>query len=323
METGVGVIMWTILLVTTASELRGESMTSTSPPTPALTLKDLTSIAIHVTPRSNLMETPQAVSAHVSKFPPHDESMHTAATAFSPQSEPNTHSDGTVSSPAPVSSTETAPASSDTSPSLIPSRSTTIAPGSMITASTIASTSLSEEHQTSSHQSTISASEATPAASSASYTRPDSTQTAVTDKTQPTGPVPLEDPRQDGASELDVGDEDSAKVPPASPWDPLLAALVSIFIVSTALVSLMLFLRFRQQSEHPEFHRLQDLPMLEYPHTVPADGAVGVEGHQAFWTCDNKPFISVLTTVPPHTDSLGVSTKTKVGLVTEDDPLPF
>ncbi|KAI4879290.1 hypothetical protein NFI96_006051, partial [Prochilodus magdalenae] len=58
---------------------------------------------------------------------------------------------------------------------------------------------------------------------------------------------------------------------------------------------------------------------------VPADGAVGVEveGHQAFWTCDTKPFILVLTTEPPHTDSLGVSTKTKAGLVTEDDPLPF
>ncbi|KAI4885507.1 hypothetical protein NFI96_005275 [Prochilodus magdalenae] len=45
--------------------------------------------------------------------------------------------------------------------------------------------------------------------------------------------------------------------------------------------------------------------------------------HQAFWTCDHNPFILVLTTVPPHTDSLGVSTKTKAGLVTEDDPLPF
>ncbi|KAI4871751.1 hypothetical protein NFI96_029492, partial [Prochilodus magdalenae] len=46
-------------------------------------------------------------------------------------------------------------------------------------------------------------------------------------------------------------------------------------------------------------------------------GAVGVEveGHQAFWTCDYKPFILVLTTVPPHTDSLGVSTKTKAGLL--------
>ncbi|KAI4872576.1 hypothetical protein NFI96_010022 [Prochilodus magdalenae] len=45
---------------------------------------------------------------------------------------------------------------------------------------------------------------------------------------------------------------------------------------------------------------------LEHPHTVPADGVV-----------------EVLTTVPPHTDSLGVSTKTKAGLVTEDDPPPF
>ncbi|KAI4884207.1 hypothetical protein NFI96_000820 [Prochilodus magdalenae] len=64
---------------------------------------------------------------------------------------------------------------------------------------------------------------------------------------------------------------------------------------------------------------------LKYSHTVPADGAVGVkvERHQAFWTCNNESFISVLTTVPPHTDSLGVSTKTKAGLVTEDDPLPF
>ncbi|KAI4885112.1 hypothetical protein NFI96_017227 [Prochilodus magdalenae] len=61
----------------------------------------------------------------------------------------------------------------------------------------------------------------------------------------------------------------------------------------------------------------------EHPHTVPADGAVGVKGHQVFWTCDSKPVISVLTTVPPHTASLVVSTKTKAGLVTEDDPLPF
>ena len=53
-------------------------------------------------------------------------------------------------------------------------------------------------------------------------------------------------------------------------------------------------------------------------HTVPADGAVG-EWHQAFWACDNKPL--VLTTVTPHTDMLVVSTRTKAGLVTEDDLL--
>ncbi|KAI4895455.1 hypothetical protein NFI96_031268 [Prochilodus magdalenae] len=64
----------------------------------------------------------------------------------------------------------------------------------------------------------------------------------------------------------------------------------------------------------------EDTLRLEHPHTVPADGAVGVEveGHQVFWTCDSKPFILVLTTVPPQTDSLGVSTKTKAGLQLED-----
>ena len=40
-------------------------------------------------------------------------------------------------------------------------------------------------------------------------------------------------------------------------------------------------------------------------------------------TCDNKPLILPLTTVPPHMDSLAISTKTKAGLVTGDDRLPF
>ncbi|KAI4893847.1 hypothetical protein NFI96_016935 [Prochilodus magdalenae] len=46
-----------------------------------------------------------------------------------------------------------------------------------------------------------------------------------------------------------------------------------------------------------------------------------MEGHQAFWTCDNKPLILTLATVPPHTDSLVVSTKTKAGLVYHSESL--
>ncbi|KAL6489829.1 hypothetical protein MHYP_G00001740 [Metynnis hypsauchen] len=269
METGVAVIMWTTLLLTTTSELKGESTASSPALTPGLTLNEVISVALHVTPGSNVMET-QPDSTHMSQFPPHNETSHTAATAFSPQSEPtaimadSSPPPASTQAPAPGRSTETAQASSDTSPALTSVRSTTITPGSMmnLTASTAASTSLGEEHQTS-HQSTISASETIPTASSVPSSSPASTWTALSDKTQPTGPVPVENPHQDGPSELDVGDEDSdsAKVPHASPWDPLLAALVSIFVVSTALVSVMLFLRFRQQSEHPEFHRLQDLPM--------------------------------------------------------------
>ncbi|KAI4882580.1 hypothetical protein NFI96_022169, partial [Prochilodus magdalenae] len=75
---------------------------------------------------------------------------------------------------------------------------------------------------------------------------------------------------------------------------------------------------WRAFSDYDVIHlKTYDSKRLEHPHTVPADGAVGVEveGHQTFWTCDNKPSILVLTTVPPHADSLGVSTETKAGLV--------
>lgn len=47
-----------------------------------------------------------------------------------------------------------------------------------------------------------------------------------------------------------------------SPLDPLLAGLLSVFIVTTAVVFTVLFFKFRQRANHPEFHRLQDLPMV-------------------------------------------------------------
>ncbi|KAI4904715.1 hypothetical protein NFI96_023992 [Prochilodus magdalenae] len=114
------------------------------------------------------------------------------------------------------------------------------------------------------------------------------------------------------------------------PWGSANRVVVSSglfgqFLVTPSAESLFV-LDGRQSSLHCEVSDIKRgntvvwVGELEHPHTVPADGAVGVEveGHQA-----NKPFILVLTTVPPHTDSLGVSTKTKAGLVTEDDPLPF
>ncbi|XP_053537200.1 uncharacterized protein si:ch73-344o19.1 isoform X2 [Ictalurus punctatus] len=146
----------------------------------------------------------------------------------------------------PKSSTD---ATQDITSSIIPLRSTTITPGSSI----LSSTNLSEEHQNSSQSTT---SETIPTVSLAPPSVPASTL-----KDLITGSASLGKDNQDGPSELDVGDEDSDKVPSPSPLDPLLAGLISIFIISTALLSIMLFLKFRQQSSHPEFHRLQDLPM--------------------------------------------------------------
>ncbi|KTG35553.1 hypothetical protein cypCar_00020648 [Cyprinus carpio] len=43
--------------------------------------------------------------------------------------------------------------------------------------------------------------------------------------------------------------------------DPLLAGLVSAFVVVAAIVSVLIFLKFRNTNDGPEFRRLQDLPM--------------------------------------------------------------
>lgn len=110
-----------------------------------------------------------------------------------------------------------------------------------------------------------------------------------------TGGGPAGPTRQEAPSELNIGDEgevlDSCcfkpsqldfsslnlqflcfppdpsgrRLRPTSPLDPLLAGLLSVFIVTTAFIFIVLFLRFRQRTNHPEFHRLQDLPMVRWP----------------------------------------------------------
>ncbi|XP_067330900.1 mucin-3A-like isoform X2 [Channa argus] len=71
--------------------------------------------------------------------------------------------------------------------------------------------------------------------------------------------------------ELNVGDEDlkGPRYRSSSPLDPLLAGLLSVFIVTTAIVFIVLFLKFRQQTNQPEFHRLQDLPMDDLMEDTP------------------------------------------------------
>ncbi|XP_051500448.1 uncharacterized protein LOC127409727 [Myxocyprinus asiaticus] len=62
----------------------------------------------------------------------------------------------------------------------------------------------------------------------------------------------------DTPSALNVGDDDNnSKVSS----DPLLAGLVSAFVVVAAIVSVLIFLKFRSRNDGAEFHRLQDLPM--------------------------------------------------------------
>ncbi|KAL4656029.1 mucin-1-like isoform X1 [Arapaima gigas] len=74
---------------------------------------------------------------------------------------------------------------------------------------------------------------------------------------------------EEGPSLLNVGDDVPLLLHSRAPLDPLLAALLSVFIVIGAIISLFLFLKFRQHSEQPEFHRLQDLPMDDMMEDTP------------------------------------------------------
>ncbi|XP_060784777.1 uncharacterized protein si:ch73-344o19.1 isoform X1 [Neoarius graeffei] len=172
------------------------------------------------------------------------------STKINDTKEPNTGATirtDVIRPPESMTSTDVKRGSLDITPALIPLRSTTITPGLSIPSST----NLSEEHQNSSQSTT---SEMIPTVSLIPPSIPASTL-----KDLITGSASLGKKNQDGSSELDVGDED--KVPSPSPLDPLLAGLISIFIISTAVLSIVLFLKLRQHSGHPEFHRLQDLPM--------------------------------------------------------------
>ncbi|CAJ1071733.1 mucin-12-like [Xyrichtys novacula] len=103
-------------------------------------------------------------------------------------------------------------------------------------------------------------------------------ESLTTTPTQPTttgfpltsapGQSPAGPPHKEVPSELNVGDEDH-KPRSNSSLDPLLAGLLSVFIVTTAIIFIVLFLKFRQRTNHPEFHRLQDLPMDDLMEDTP------------------------------------------------------
>ncbi|XP_073333301.1 uncharacterized protein [Pagrus major] len=51
--------------------------------------------------------------------------------------------------------------------------------------------------------------------------------------------------------------------------DPLLAGLVSAFIITAVIITLLLFLKLRRRDNRPEFRRLQDLPMDDMMEDTP------------------------------------------------------
>lgn len=69
-------------------------------------------------------------------------------------------------------------------------------------------------------------------------------------------------------SQLNVGKETSV-VHEGPTLDPLLAGLVSAFIIAAVIITLLLFLKLRRRDSRPEFRRLQDLPMDDMMEDTP------------------------------------------------------
>ncbi|XP_033884344.3 mucin-2-like isoform X2 [Acipenser ruthenus] len=70
---------------------------------------------------------------------------------------------------------------------------------------------------------------------------------------------------------FDIGDDQSvsAQSPASTSMEPLVAGLISLFIIALGLVSTLLYLRFQQRCVRPEFRRLQDLPMDDMMEDTP------------------------------------------------------
>lgn len=108
------------------------------------------------------------------------------------------------------------------------------------------------------HTNITASSRTTHSSSSESRADPSSTAAQSTQTSQSNSSSTVQTrAHMDTPSALNVGDGDSNKVSN----DPLLAGLVSAFVVVAAIVSVLVFLKFRKTNNGPAFHRLQDLPM--------------------------------------------------------------
>ncbi|XP_068174687.1 uncharacterized protein [Antennarius striatus] len=72
----------------------------------------------------------------------------------------------------------------------------------------------------------------------------------------------------DTPSQLNVGG-DTTIAHESPTLDPLLAGLVSAFIITAVIVTLLLFFKLRRRDNRPEFRRLQDLPMDDIMEDTP------------------------------------------------------
>ncbi|TNM97985.1 hypothetical protein fugu_014231 [Takifugu bimaculatus] len=261
-----------LAVLTGSSQIRGQ----TSPPSPALTLAALQSHAGgSPAPRSNASWPEASEQTHHPALRNETSPGAASITKETPESERNAASSSATTTsaavpPPPTNIMSALPGPQTSSASADALSSTlTLEPSTppQLTPDPLATFSSPPVHTEQDAHVTTSAILSQPGLPTTVPSQPTTTEGPLTSATGrgPAGPTHREAPAQ-----LNVGDEDiKPRYRSSSPLDPLLAGLLSVFIVTTAIVFITLFFRFRQRTNHPEFHRLQDLPMDDLMEDTP------------------------------------------------------
>ncbi|XP_061593822.1 mucin-2-like [Cololabis saira] len=203
---------------------------------------------------------PPAVPSESHSSTPHPVSVTTALTTPSSNNSKSNHS-GPVSTTKQPTETE-APSSTSTQTPEEQKPETSSATTATTTALSGSASSAGSSHTpTASQPSTITSQSSTiPLTSTEAHLKASTTSaspsgTSIQARTHPGSP-----------SQLNMGG-DSAHGP--TTLDPLLAGLVSAFILTAVVITLLLFLKLRRRNNRPEFRRLQDLPMDDMMEDTP------------------------------------------------------
>ncbi|XP_061834601.2 uncharacterized protein [Nerophis lumbriciformis] len=186
---------------------------------------------------------------------------------------PAAHTDATTTSahqlplePLPVSITPPA----QTTPN-----SQTLSPTSAAVATTHSTTTTTTTHSTatthSSRETLTSQPTTTPSPQTSSWSYPEASSQApqqTTTMVPPQQTTTQTKPHPDTPSQLNVKGE-TIMVHDSHTPDPLLAGLVSAFVITAVIITLLLFLKLRRRDNRPEFRRLQDLPMDDMMEETP------------------------------------------------------
>ncbi|XP_035032105.1 flocculation protein FLO11 [Hippoglossus stenolepis] len=219
-------------LLTTPQTLPSESQNTTSQTTTASTSQTTTTSPRH--------DTPVATTTTNSSNYPTSPTPASISTSKQP-GEPKTHPPTSAPTPEPPKP-ETTITTTTTTATSTQSKSTSSTSSSQKSPNTPTSPHTSQSHA--------------PQDQAKSTTGPSSSST------------PQAKAHADTPSQLNVGG-DTMMVHESPTLDPLLAGLVTAFIITAVVITLLLFLKLRRRDNRPEFRRLQDLPMDDMMEDTP------------------------------------------------------